>query len=255
MGILTEKSEVFNGMFSIPTGGQLTVTKGSYNDYPILLQQVMNREFEHLMFFFYDWAPPPHSIQRLMDTLKLATRWGIEAGWKFAIHHLDSMTLNPSLRLELSRLYRVDNWIEPAFKELIPIRLNAITDEDVYRMGLRTYRKLTTTKELIEDEWKVVAMLPPPIEFESTGCKDHDKCCAVWKDIWWKCLGRKLLHPLKPLPLSEAANFVLDMEVPGMTSECHQAMMELIVLGDGFEEEKKHIEKAIEDLEAYQKDT
>ncbi|KAJ6481609.1 hypothetical protein DFH09DRAFT_1213599 [Mycena vulgaris] len=43
-------------------------------------------------------------------------------------------------------------------------------------------------------------------------CQTHAMCAAVWKQLWWDKIGRKLLHPDRPIKttaiLTEAKKLV-----------------------------------------------
>ncbi|KAF8880145.1 hypothetical protein BD779DRAFT_1423961, partial [Infundibulicybe gibba] len=126
-------------------------------DHPVILEQVTKQEFNDFLVWVYkiNWAPPPYEEHVLVNTLKLAQRWQIEGATSFSIHHLKELNLSPSRRLELSRMYSLYDWVEPALRTIVVERLSSLSEEDVKRIGFHVYTVIARAKEMMEYERKL----------------------------------------------------------------------------------------------------
>lgn len=90
---------------------------------------------------------------------------------------------------------------------------------------------LCKTKEALDREQRLTAYFVPPMDFnESFECLSHSKCRKAWRDVWWKKVGKKLLHPDNPLPYEEAAAFVAEMDwgAVDISACCKQEIVERV---------------------------
>ncbi|KAJ7748631.1 hypothetical protein B0H16DRAFT_1552724 [Mycena metata] len=53
-------------------------------------------------------------------------------------------------------------------------------------------------------------------------CWDHRNCERVWKESWWPLVGKKILHPDKPMKLSDLGDHVRKLSLPGMKFKCQE---------------------------------
>lgn len=181
--------------------------------------------------------------------MKLSNRWEIQEGQAYAILFLGQLALPPPRRLELSRMYEIDEWIQPAFEALVRMELKQLSLEDVNRISFTTYIILAKAREAIDYCRKLIAAVPHSITFaESFRCYNHDKCKDAWRENWWRKLGKQLLHPTTPLEINGALDFLENMAHKDMTACCKADAMEELRnnAGSKFSVEEAIIAAAVE---------
>lgn len=121
----------------------------------------------------------------------------------------------------------IDAWVKPAFKALVQADLRKLSVADVNQIGFTMYIILAKACKMINHCHKLLAAVPPEMTFfKSYLCQDHNRCKAHWRELWWKKLARKLLHPTEPLPLDEAISFLDGTNLDGIIAVCKEDMME-----------------------------
>ena len=117
--------------------------EGQSDALPIHLEGLFTvRKIDHLLNWFYRYAlsfcdtsglQQPHTshrldlqfppIEALTSILELATFLEMDHAHAFVIQALSgpTLTLSPALRLSLAISFRIKDWIEPAFNELLTI--------------------------------------------------------------------------------------------------------------------------------------
>jgi hypothetical protein len=144
---------------------------------------------------------------------------------------------------ELSRMFHVHEWVKPAVSDLLPMTLQTLTADHANQIGFTTYIMLCKAKEALEHEQKLMAHFAPPMgEFsQSYGeciCQSHPKCRKAWRELWWKRVGKRLLHPDNPMATEEGVEFVTSMDWGSEITECcKQDMIEAIRGGAAFRKE------------------
>jgi hypothetical protein len=187
--------------------------------------------------YLRDWQPPESDEKFLVNILKLSSLWDINVGRRYAISYLDALTLHPARRLELSRMFQVHKWVEPAVRALLQMTFKSLSAENATQIGFHTYIMLCKTKEALEYERKLAVHCVPPMDFvQSYRCISHDKCRRTWKEIWWKRVGKKLLHPDNPLSYSDGPDFVANMDwgSADISPCCKEDMIETVRQAMGF---------------------
>jgi hypothetical protein len=143
---------------------------------------------------------------------------------KFAIGGLENLTLQPTRRLELARLYSIPQWIAPAIRKIIPLLLANITDTEAAQMGFKVYTIIAQVKEVIEQERQALAAYPPSLLVApsfSCSVRSHSRCKEAWSGFWWKKVARAILHPMNPLPLTQVLQLIVEAPLPeGMNITC-----------------------------------
>ncbi|KAH0826073.1 hypothetical protein J3R83DRAFT_5813, partial [Lanmaoa asiatica] len=99
--------------------------------------------------------------------------------------------------LQLGRLYHVDHWVEPAFRDLMARPLSSISRVEAQCMGLEYFYILSHTKALVEENYRAIAYTEPKL-VQADACKTSGQCAIVWKDEWWNGVTWQLLHPETP---------------------------------------------------------
>jgi hypothetical protein len=81
---------------------------------------------------------------------------------------------------------------------------------------------------------------------ESYECMDHQLCKTVWKDVWWKKVGKQIVHPTRPLALQNVPAFVAKTDFPGMYEGCKEEMEIIVRQHEGFGLEAEIIQGAVD---------
>jgi hypothetical protein len=117
-------------------------------------------------------------------------------------------------------------------------------------IGWRTYRVLAKLHDALEVERKRAAFAPPPILNPALMCNDHAKCVVVWKEEWWKKVGKKMLHPdwTKAMSFPDASTEMLKLELTDMHPDCRKKVKASIQDSGGFRIEEDMINLVIEKL-------
>jgi len=213
---LAMKSPVWKDMFSMPVGVQSDV-EGVTEKNPIVIPQVTVAEFNELLSFIYhDWHPPPERPERLVALLRLGNLFQIDDAKEFAIASLSSHPdIHPTLKLQLSRQYTLEEWLAPAFRTLLRLPLASLTPAEVDRLGLFAYSTLAKAKESVDEHRKEVAQSFPVVNLPYR----HPNCFKSWKATWWIELGQLILSS-DWSSWQETMNYIAGNDMPGVCEAC-----------------------------------
>ncbi|KAJ6470481.1 hypothetical protein C8R45DRAFT_1078494 [Mycena sanguinolenta] len=202
-------SDVMRSILAIPDGKAHDdpMREGTV-DYPLYLPGTNTQEFNDFLLWMYRnaWEPLGGSDSEreriCTNLLKLSHLWEIEGAKAHAVAALEQMNLAPSHRLALARQFTISAWVKPAVTEILDSKLRNLTDSDVLSIGWKEYSILAKAKEILEEETRRTAFVPPPMDKDpSWECKTHSSCLLVWPKLWFDRIGRELLHANTPLKL------------------------------------------------------
>lgn len=78
----------------------------------------------------------------------------------------------------------------------------------------------------VDQIYKEAAKDAPPVpEPKYTSPHDHSICCIRWKEFWAQIVAPRLLDESDPLKLHDLLSFLSNQEVPGMNSDCRDAVL------------------------------
>ncbi|KAF8574271.1 hypothetical protein K439DRAFT_1550709 [Ramaria rubella] len=234
MSLLQPNSIVLNNMFTMLEGeGQQSHKEGLNDENPIRLDMPFTvKKFDNLLFWFYrrNLQSPP--LDALKDILELATFLEMEISRSFAIQALASPTLNlsPATRLSLAISFRIGDWIEPAFREMITTPANHMSLEDFTQLGPPVTYLIMATQAAIRSHCLVVAynLLKPP---------SHDVASAI---------GRQPASPQDIISKLENTPII------GVTTACQLQAIEIIKQQHIFEVEDDMKQAALVRLKEYE---
>ena len=141
----------------------------------------------------------------------------------FAIEALGSpaIALSPAMRLSTAISYRIGDWIQPAFMELIATPTHSLSLEDFTLLGFPIAHMIVTTQAAIRNHRLVVAYNPFKPPHHDVTCKKPTVTCQCnWEAAWWDGLARHYLHPDFP---SSPQDILLKLEntpIVGVTTAC-----------------------------------
>jgi hypothetical protein len=131
----------------------------------------------------------------------------------------------PFLQLQLAREFRIKEWVDPAFRNLINKPLEDINLAQATQMGDMPYYVLSQTKRHIDAHVRNIAFVPPPVH-GSFLCSANNDCEEAWNKAWWLGFAKHILHPDSPLSGCEAMHVLNDVRIPGMCDNCLRNTMD-----------------------------
>ena len=116
--------------------------------------------------------------QKYTNLLKLSQMGVMDTAADSAIEALRSLYLPPTRRLELARLYHVDEFVKPAFNLLLGAPLRDLSAIHIQQLGFRLYELLTLGNESLHNYHLLIAFQAPDLDFEDNiswkGCTSHN---------------------------------------------------------------------------------
>ena len=197
-----------------------------------------------------------YTLAYLVAVLKLSRQWGCTSGEDFALRRL--MAIEPSvpsaLRLRLARVYQIENWLKPALRRIVFAPLKMLSDDDLAWLGYETYVFIARVKEEYDSLRRRLAFTAPPIPWSPrNGCTSHDVCLKVWREIWIRRIGERLLHPIEMCALGlgwELKDAIEELDVSGMTPACGNLAKSSAAASPGLKADDALIQEAARILDS-----
>jgi hypothetical protein len=190
----------------------------------------------------------------IVSVLEVSNFLDIPDGKEWAIKELPGLaTFSPILQLELAWKYRIDQWIEPAFRALMNIALQDINIDEAARIGLPFYNILVRTKFQIEDHRRTIAFVAPTVN-KHFMCDTPSMCPHAWAAEWWNGLARQLLHPDTPLTGCQVSDGLDSVQIPGMCSSCQDRTISWVKMTGVLTREENLVDEAVQELMSWQTD-
>ena len=220
------------------------------------------------------WSYTDHRIPCRVDTqfptlnaltaiLELGTFLEMDVARTFAIHTLGAQTvsLSAALRLSLAISFRVAEWIEPAFKELVATPPHLISVGDFSLLGGPVAHLIVATKSAICYHCLFVTYNPfKPPEHDPTCKWPIDACQGNWEAAWWDGLARHYLHPDYPSSPQEIIQKLENTPIIGVTTACRLHAVQIIKdqrvfkAEDDIQKEALHMINQFERTSVYSKE-
>jgi hypothetical protein len=154
--------------------------------------------------------------------------------------------------MELANLYKVDGWIEPAFRALLPRKLTSLSMEDTFRLGPRTFAALAKTKEVLQDLRIKVAFSATQLYSLAAECESPSQCRSNWVSWYWMKVSAKVLNPAHPLPLADVPKVISRCET--LCCYCSELTVMKVAEFTVLLEEERIIDGTVQRLMDIQKD-
>ncbi|KAJ7728401.1 hypothetical protein B0H14DRAFT_3899590 [Mycena olivaceomarginata] len=147
------------------------LTEGKTDDNPIELPWCISRfDFDNLLIYLYMGPSAyPDSEDFLISVMKLSALFEIADGTTYtkAEFNRRGRLIHPALLFELGRCFRIDPWIEQAFRRLMDLPLVSLDFSQAKIQALRT---------------KIAFHVPPLVN--SVDCITPDTCVSSWNREW-----------------------------------------------------------------------
>ncbi|KAJ7456395.1 hypothetical protein B0H11DRAFT_2321741 [Mycena galericulata] len=228
-GLLTHRSTFFASLFSLPRGPDFPgaiLSEGNFDESPIALPSCISPlDFDSLLAYLYNGPSMyPDSEDFLISVMKMSASafLDIADGIEFATREFvrRGNNLHPALQFELARCFRIDSWIEPAFRRLMKMRLVSLNAFQVSQIGHLGYFWLTQTKAKIQELRTKIAFHVPPI-VSSSACDDTPgPCFYSWNREWEERVRQLIHHPEEPISCLDLLDQLRNVHIDGLCNDC-----------------------------------
>ncbi|KAJ7064526.1 hypothetical protein C8F01DRAFT_983230, partial [Mycena amicta] len=262
IGILQRCSDFFNGMLSLPRSEKMDVAvraEGSSDEHPVRLalphsieRNDLDNTFSYI-FSGYDCESVSILEAFFISLIKVASFYDMPKVLQYATMQIEQMgTIKPALQLEIARIFRVDSWVEPAFRKLLLIPSLSITEGR--QIGIEaTVLYAETQKQIKKVRQAVAASLPPLLQ--APGCTTLDACTYAWMHEWKGNVRQLYNHPDNPLfTTSEMLYTLRTTPIENLCSGCQDATVTWLYGKGLMAPEEVHIAAAVAELMAFQTD-
>lgn len=191
----------------------------------------------------------------LTSVMKLSTYLDIDDGITYAKQELTrrGKLLHPALQFELGRCFRIDAWIEPAFRRLMDISVLKLDSFQVTQIGHHGYFQLIQTKAKIRALRAEIAFHVPPI-VNGADCDTPATCMYSWTREWEERVRQLIHHPEDPISCLTLLEQLRYTNIVGLCNEC-QDLTVTWIWGKGLlTQEEDLVDQAVEALMALQTD-
>ncbi|THU86759.1 hypothetical protein K435DRAFT_867944 [Dendrothele bispora CBS 962.96] len=227
---------------------------------PIFLDGVTAKGFETILEWI--WHTPSFQTLTLSPDMLImllrASRWLIMPDCsRWAIDRLK--TLDPPLsavdRLGFTTtlpIFDVD-WLHPAIDELVRMGPEKLSSRDMSALGGRIVGIIGAAHSRILRERARISQSIPDVP-PSSSCHPtrHQRVCVpYWTELWWNVVGRRLIDPDDPIPLSEVADLVDRSPSGELRSSCKLLYIQAWRNSTALTVEHRIIDSAILSIVAY----
>ncbi|KAF8501980.1 hypothetical protein JB92DRAFT_850522 [Gautieria morchelliformis] len=131
-------------------------------------------------------SPSPSLISSLRDILELATFLEWEDARCFAINAMDHVAISPAMRLSLAVRFGVEEWIGPAYRDLMAVPTHELTREHFTELGDPLCHLIVTTQAAINHRRLVVADNLLKLPHSNTSCGIPTHMCRYNLEVTWR---------------------------------------------------------------------
>ncbi|TRM70602.1 hypothetical protein BD626DRAFT_564217 [Schizophyllum amplum] len=232
-----------------------TTLDGTSDEHPIYVP-FQTKQFEAFVAYLYkgpdDWpGDQGRDLDFLRSILQVSAFLDCDDGYRWAVKNLDPLPhMSPALRLHLASAYRVDGWVEPAFKALVDLQnpLPSYPDALEY-FTLPDLAIIAHTRENIRKSRQLWMLCPPPMH---SICKNSLKCQAAWTSTWWKGLGPRVFHPDKPMSGLQVQKLLEGDEIAGICKECKANVLARMAEKDALRKEELVVAEGLAQMQELQ---
>ena len=121
------------------------------------------------------------TLPYLLAVLRLSKFWGIRKGIKHAIRALNHRSdFQPFLKMNYALKYDIEEWIEPAFRQIVNHSRIHYRRAKIDTMGVDTFRLIMRTRiDTIQYRLSMAYTVPDMVQ--SKECMDSYRCQQDWE--------------------------------------------------------------------------
>lgn len=178
----------------------------------------------------------------------------IEDGQRYALSHLEGHPeLDLSTKLQFCRQYKLETWLEPAFRELMQRQMDQISGDEADRIPRRIYHTFVTAQnEIIRHRLSLGYEAPPAINHLL--CDTPATCCYNWKLAWNDGPAKMFNHPDHYYSVSDVLQALRSTDVPYICKDCYKLSVDQVENSDELREEERIFGRKVEELKSWLRD-
>ncbi|KAJ7927398.1 hypothetical protein B0H13DRAFT_1861395 [Mycena leptocephala] len=243
-------------MFSLQHSAPGTRMEGVTDYHPIQLPLPLHStapDFDNLLVYLYKGPNEhPKTVEFLISVLQLSTFFQLEDGVEYSIMEFERKKdkFDPALQFQLARMFRVDQWIEPAFWSLMKLADSALDLQRIGQIGDTGCYHLIQTKDKIRKLRARHAFGTPKL-CPFILCDTPRACEYNWGKEWWNGFARLIHHPDASLECGDIPNKLEEVRSSGIDGVCDRCLhltIDSILENGKFQEEERYIPEAIDEL-------
>ncbi|KAE9399838.1 hypothetical protein BT96DRAFT_919896 [Gymnopus androsaceus JB14] len=183
---------------------------------------------------YIDWMKLPNwdrhafTESQLLDVFYVGSLLISQPATDWVLEELEKRQLTSARKLGIALQFGIYRWVEPAVNDLFSRPAFMYTEEEREGMGYQAVSILSIAQLRLLTERVRRSTIPPPVNlgFGAVECRyhggEHDKshCARVWDTLWFLEIGKKLCHPVNPMPFAEVVGFVQGLAFEGVTPQC-----------------------------------
>ncbi|KAJ7743024.1 hypothetical protein DFH07DRAFT_750034, partial [Mycena maculata] len=187
-------------------------------------------DFDNLLTYLYTGpSDHPKTNEFLVSVLSLSTFYQIRDGRDHAISQLThpGKKFHPALQFHLARCYRIDEWIEPAFRQLVEMPIQSLDMTHLEQIGPHGFFHLVQTKEkLLQVRQQLAFHIPPTITHSESHTPAY--CTRAWTEEWKENIPRRLHHPDVPCDSATLLQELQTAVIDELCQQCQQLSISLL---------------------------
>ncbi|KAJ7496211.1 hypothetical protein B0H11DRAFT_2276400 [Mycena galericulata] len=259
-GVLGHRSTFFSTLFSLPRGPdapEKIVSEGKIDGNPIELPTSISMlDFDALLTYLYKGPSMyPSTEGFLISVMKLSAFFEIADGLDYTKQEFirRGEQLHPALQFELARCFRIDPWIELAFRRLMKMSILSLDAFQVSQIGPMGYFWLTQTKAKIQKLRTNIAFHVPPI-VNAGDCDTPGYCMRAWSREWEERVRQLIHHPEEPISCLDLLDQLRNVHIDGLCNDCQDLTVTWIWGKCLLTREELFVDEAVEALMELQTD-
>lgn len=192
-----------------------------------------------------------HSLDFLSSLLKMSDFFMIDDARHYALTHLrNHPEFEVTLKLQFCQRYKLEDWLEPAFRELMKCQLADISGEGADRIPRRIYHTYVTAKHEINCHRLSLGFEAPPA-INDPQCNTPATCCYHWRLAWADGPAKMFNHPDHHYLVMDVLWALRTTDIPHICKSCYKLCIEQVEGSDEMQVEDRIIDNKVEDLKKW----
>ena len=195
---------------------------------PLVLNRSVLLGFALKTTFVSNWDRHTFTESQLLDVFYVGSLLISQPATDWVLEELEKLQLTSARKLGIALQLGIYRWVEPAVNDLFSRPAFMYTEEEREGMGYQAVSILAIAQLRLLTERVRRSTVPPPVNlgFGAVECRyhggEHDKshCARFWDTLWFLEIGKKLCHPVNPMPFAEVVGFVQGLAFEGVTPQC-----------------------------------
>lgn len=192
-----------------------------------------------------------HPLEFLDSLLKLSDFFIVEDGQAWALSQLRTHPdMDFSTKLHFCQIYKLESWLEPAFRELMTWQIEDILPKDADHIPRRIWNTYVAAKSEITRHRHALAFEAPP-GFNHPLCKTTVECGYRWEKAWFDGPVKMLCHPDRFYSMDDIWWALRTTTVPNICKACYELNVDRVKASAEWEGEVRIVDRKIMELKAW----